>query len=107
MCGIVGYVGKNNAQEFLLSGLKRLEYRGYDSAGVATLDQNQKPTLLRAVGKIVNLEVKIKIIIRLIILVSAILVGLLTVIHPRPMLTRSMSVAFSWFITVLSKIIKP
>ena len=60
MCGIVGYVGKNNAQEFLLSGLKRLEYRGYDSAGVATLDQNQKPTLLRAVGKIVNLEAKIK-----------------------------------------------
>ena len=60
MCGIVGYVGKNNAQEFLLSGLKRLEYRGYDSAGVATLDQNQNPTLLRAVGKIVNLEAKIK-----------------------------------------------
>ena len=60
MCGIVGYIGKNNAQEFLLSGLKRLEYRGYDSAGVATLDQNQNPTLLRAVGKIVNLEAKIK-----------------------------------------------
>ena len=60
MCGIVGYVGKNNAQEFLLSGLKRLEYRGYDSAGVATLDQSQNPTLLRAVGKIVNLEAKIK-----------------------------------------------
>jgi glutamine---fructose-6-phosphate transaminase (isomerizing) len=37
MCGIVGYVGNRNALEFLLEGLRRLEYRGYDSAGVATL----------------------------------------------------------------------
>ena len=38
MCGIVGYIGQKNAQSILLEGLKRLEYRGYDSAGVATLE---------------------------------------------------------------------
>ena len=35
MCGIVGYVGKRNAKDVILDGLKRLEYRGYDSAGIA------------------------------------------------------------------------
>lgn len=60
MCGIVGYVGEKDAQEFLLQGLKRLEYRGYDSAGIVTLNQEKQPTLLRAVGKIKNLEEKIK-----------------------------------------------
>lgn len=57
MCGIVGYIGDKNAQDFLLSGLKRLEYRGYDSAGVVTL--SEKPTLLRAKGKISHLEQEI------------------------------------------------
>ena len=56
MCGIVGYVGKNEAQGFLLSGLKRLEYRGYDSAGMVTLAEDGTATLIRAKGKIVNLE---------------------------------------------------
>ena len=37
MCGIIGVVGKNKAESLLLEGLKRLEYRGYDSAGIATL----------------------------------------------------------------------
>lgn len=59
MCGIVGYVGNKNAQNFLISGLKRLEYRGYDSAGIVTLDETGKPTLLRAKGKILNLEEKL------------------------------------------------
>lgn len=59
MCGIVGYVGEKRAQNFLMSGLKRLEYRGYDSAGIVTLDENGKATLLRAKGKIVNLEEKV------------------------------------------------
>ncbi|GHU07647.1 glutamine--fructose-6-phosphate aminotransferase [isomerizing] [Alphaproteobacteria bacterium] len=54
MCGIVGYIGKKPAQDYLLTGLKRLEYRGYDSAGIVTL--NGKPTLLRAKGKISELE---------------------------------------------------
>lgn len=60
MCGIVGYVGKNKAQDFLISGLKRLEYRGYDSAGIVTLDNDGKATLVRAKGKITNLEDKLK-----------------------------------------------
>lgn len=59
MCGIVGYVGGKNAQDFLISGLKRLEYRGYDSAGIVTLDENGEATLLRAKGKISNLEEKL------------------------------------------------
>ena len=59
MCGIVGYVGNKNAQDFLISGLKRLEYRGYDSAGIVTLDEDGKATLLRAKGKIANLEEKL------------------------------------------------
>jgi len=57
MCGIVGYIGdKREAQEVLLSGLKRLEYRGYDSSGIATLGDNYEPQLARAVGKISALE---------------------------------------------------
>ena len=59
MCGIVGYVGNKNAQDFLISGLKRLEYRGYDSAGIVTLDTDGGATLLRAKGKISNLEEKL------------------------------------------------
>lgn len=59
MCGIVGYIGDKNAQEVLLSGLKRLEYRGYDSAGIVTLDKTQA-TRLRAKGKVSELAQKIK-----------------------------------------------
>lgn len=59
MCGIVGYVGNKNAQDFLISGLKRLEYRGYDSAGIVTLSEKGEPTLLKAKGKIANLEEKL------------------------------------------------
>lgn len=59
MCGIVGYVGNKNAQDFLISGLKRLEYRGYDSAGIVTEDESGESTLLKAKGKISNLESKV------------------------------------------------
>jgi glucosamine--fructose-6-phosphate aminotransferase (isomerizing) len=52
MCGIVGYIGKRDAQDILLGGLRRLEYRGYDSAGIITIDDAHKPTLLRAKGKV-------------------------------------------------------
>ena len=41
MCGIVGYVGPRSAQEVLLRGLEHLEYRGYDSAGIAVVDQGE------------------------------------------------------------------
>lgn len=56
MCGIVGYVGTRKAQDVLINGLKRLEYRGYDSAGIASLDEDNNPHVARSVGKIVELE---------------------------------------------------
>jgi glucosamine--fructose-6-phosphate aminotransferase (isomerizing) len=56
MCGIVGAVSKRNITSVLLHGLNRLEYRGYDSAGVAVLDANNSIQRVRAVGKIKNLE---------------------------------------------------
>ena len=59
MCGIVGYVGKQEACPFLLSGLRRLEYRGYDSAGIATLTGSSGFQLHRAVGRIDNLAERI------------------------------------------------
>jgi glucosamine--fructose-6-phosphate aminotransferase (isomerizing) len=55
MCGIIGYIGKEPAVPILIEGLKKLEYRGYDSAGVAVL-QNGKFEVRRAVGKLQNLE---------------------------------------------------
>lgn len=58
MCGIVGYVGKKNATEFLIGGLRRLEYRGYDSAGIA-LQEKDKIKVVKAVGKVMELEAKI------------------------------------------------
>lgn len=55
MCGIVGYVGQQNATPFLIEGLKRLEYRGYDSAGIAVLDKGHI-SIRRAVGRLSALE---------------------------------------------------
>ena len=55
MCGIVGYVGKRNAKDVILDGLKRLEYRGYDSAGIA-LVRNGGIDIRKKVGEIKNLE---------------------------------------------------
>ncbi len=60
MCGIVGYVGELQAGPVLVGGLKRLEYRGYDSAGVAVLNGNEL-TVVRANGKLKNLEGKISV----------------------------------------------
>lgn len=57
MCGIVGYIGSSQAKPILLDGLKRLEYRGYDSAGLAFL-QNGKFEIIRAEGKLRNLVEK-------------------------------------------------
>ncbi|MNH58448.1 Glutamine--fructose-6-phosphate aminotransferase [isomerizing] [compost metagenome] len=59
MCGIVGYIGSKEAQSILISGLKRLEYRGYDSAGIVTVDKKAKTTLLRAKGKVAELDSRV------------------------------------------------
>ncbi|SDO84167.1 glucosamine--fructose-6-phosphate aminotransferase (isomerizing) [Paenibacillus sp. yr247] len=59
MCGIVGYIGKRNSQEILLEGLKKLEYRGYDSAGVAVYTANGLQ-IKKAKGRIANLESKLE-----------------------------------------------
>lgn len=58
MCGIVGYIGLQETKKILLDGLKELEYRGYDSAGIATL-QNSDFEIHKALGKISNLEKKV------------------------------------------------
>ncbi|MFO7937669.1 MAG: glutamine--fructose-6-phosphate transaminase (isomerizing) [Kiritimatiellia bacterium] len=55
MCGIVGYIGKRSAGDILINGLKRLEYRGYDSAGIA-LNYNSRLTVAKQSGKVVALE---------------------------------------------------
>lgn len=60
MCGIVGYIGSRDAIGVLVSGLKRLEYRGYDSSGVAVAHPNKTLELEKATGKIVELEKKLK-----------------------------------------------
>jgi len=59
MCGIVGYLGEKNTKEILIDGLKELEYRGYDSAGIAVL-ANEQFNSFKATGKLVNLEEKTK-----------------------------------------------
>ncbi len=57
MCGIIGYIGKRKPEEVLLNGLKKLEYRGYDSAGMALF--NKDIQMIKSVGKISNLEDKL------------------------------------------------
>ncbi|PLX99921.1 MAG: glutamine--fructose-6-phosphate transaminase (isomerizing) [Desulfuromonas sp.] len=59
MCGIVGYIGSQQATPIVLEGLRRLEYRGYDSAGIATFEDGKIATQ-RAEGKLVNLEQRLR-----------------------------------------------
>src|SRR3954451_19677663 len=56
MCGIVGYVGSRPGMDVVLEGLRRLEYRGYDSAGVAVLSASADLQVERRAGKLANLE---------------------------------------------------
>ncbi|MGB6554122.1 MAG: glutamine--fructose-6-phosphate transaminase (isomerizing), partial [Candidatus Binataceae bacterium] len=59
MCGIIGYVGAADAYPILIDALARLEYRGYDSAGVATIVRNGKLEIRRAAGKLANLRARL------------------------------------------------
>src|SRR5690554_1966261 len=56
MCGIVGYIGPRKAYPILMNGLKRLEYRGYDSAGIATIEPDGELRMFKKQGKVVVLE---------------------------------------------------
>jgi len=60
MCGIVGYIGPKEAATFLIEGLSKLEYRGYDSAGIAVHDGNHI-NIEKTIGRLVNLEKKLKV----------------------------------------------
>ncbi|HAK98130.1 MAG TPA: glutamine--fructose-6-phosphate aminotransferase, partial [Rhodobiaceae bacterium] len=59
MCGIIGVIGQTDVSSVIYDGLKRLEYRGYDSAGIATINDN-KIDRCRSQGKLVNLEAELK-----------------------------------------------
>lgn len=61
MCGIVGYVGDKQVVGVILDGLKKLEYRGYDSAGIAVIDEDRNLTIRRAEGKLRNLEEAVRL----------------------------------------------
>ena len=64
MCGIVGAVAQRDVIDILLEGLRRLEYRGYDSAGVAVVNNKNELVRVRSVGKVSELVKKLKIIRR-------------------------------------------
>jgi len=59
MCGIVGYIGSDEGREILINGLRRLEYRGYDSAGIAMVGPDSRLQIVRCEGKLNGLESKL------------------------------------------------
>ena len=104
MCGIVGYIGFKEAQNLLLEGLSKLEYRGYDSAGLAVYN-GETIGVQKNEGRLTNLEEKLR---------AKSLPGTLGIGHTRwathgslqiktPIPTRTKRVVLRWFITGLSK----
>ncbi|MCB0340323.1 MAG: hypothetical protein KDD53_12000, partial [Bdellovibrionales bacterium] len=61
MCGVIGYIGKSTSKQFFYNGLKRLEYRGYDSAGIATLGSGGI-SMVKASGKLSALQEKMDLL---------------------------------------------
>lgn len=65
MCGIVGFIGEGNVQEVLIGGLEKLEYRGYDSAGIFVVDKEANGYLFKEEGRIAKLKAKSTLIYNL------------------------------------------
>lgn len=87
MCGIVGYVGTKQAAPFLIEGLTKLEYRGYDSAGIAVFD-GEKIRVEKSVGRLASLKEKIMGMSRRASSASAIRAGLRMGVRPIATLIR-------------------
>ena len=60
MCGIVGYIGAKNAQDFVIDGLEKLEYRGYDSAGIAVNTGSEKFEIVKKVGRNIHFQEQLR-----------------------------------------------
>jgi Glucosamine 6-phosphate synthetase, contains amidotransferase and phosphosugar isomerase domains len=93
MCGIVGYVGSGSSLDVLLGGLKRLEYRGYDSAGISVIDAEVGLQTRKRAGKLSVLVADLKKARSgMLKLASDTLAGLLMELQPTAMLTRTLVV---------------
>lgn len=106
MCGIVGAVAQRDVAEILVDGLHRLEYRGYDSAGVAVLGNDHNLQIVRRVGKVKFLDEALESNPLLGGTGIAHTVGQHTVSHQKLMLTHTVQAKLPSFITVLSRTTK-
>ncbi len=87
MCGIVGYIGPYQAIDFLIEGMRRLEYRGYDSSGVVTIDDGELE-ITKSAGRVDDLVDKLKTHSARVISASGIRAGQRTARQPISTLTR-------------------